>query len=352
MKTQPVPETLKRINMRRFLDILRDGKAVSRADLTRVTRVSAATSSKIIAELLESGLIEEIPETRSTQGRPGRLFRLSRTSAYLVGIEIGSHGLRIGRSGLDGELLEEPVFHECKVDAATLATQIDQAMRRFGTGCFGLGLSAPGLVRSAQGVIEYSPLVGVNNPLPLAAQLGHTLRLRVTLVQENHGLAMAEQYFGAARGSENFLLVDVGDGVGMSVVDQSRILLGRDGFTAELGHMVVEPGGARCSCGNNGCLQTVANHAALVGNPGAGIAALGRALGAAANLYNPGAIFISGDFFLDPARLEELRKAFKENTLAPILTGISVSHTLTTKVQGAIAAIQERIFSEVGPRLV
>lgn len=353
---QPVPETLKRINMRRFLEALREGGTMSRADLTRATNVSAATSSKIISELEEMGLIEELSEVIVTQGRPGRLCRLSQESGWVVGVAVQPHQIEIAISGLDGQVVGDVQRMEQSVPGDSLGRSLAESVRgvtagRVGT-CLGVGVSVPGLVRGKTGVLEYSPMISVNAPLKLESELATHLGTRVALVQENHGLTLAEQYLGDAKHTSNFLLVDVGDGVGMSAVDQGRILFGRDGFTAELGHIVVDPNGAPCVCGNRGCLQTFANDPALRLNAQVGIEALGRALGSAANLYNPSTIFVSGTYFADRSSLQALDRQVRKFVLGPIGKELVVRHTTVTKVLGAIAGIQDAIFSAAGPQLV
>jgi glucokinase len=78
----------------------------------------------------------------------------------------------------------------------------------------------------------------------------------------NLGL-LAERCFGAARGIDDALGVFVGTGVGGSVLAGGRLLLGQQGAAAELGHMVMDPDGPLCSCGNRGCLEAYAGRWAI-----------------------------------------------------------------------------------------
>src|SRR5439155_10043516 len=85
--------------------------------------------------------------------------------------------------------------------------------------------------------------------------------------------AWGEFRFGAGRGSDDMLLVTVGTGIGGGIVCGGRLFRGAHGFGAEIGHIIVEPGGPRCGCGNLGCWEAVA--------AGRAIDRLGRAAAAA-----------------------------------------------------------------------
>src|SRR5439155_17974101 len=69
--------------------------------------------------------------------------------------------------------------------------------------------------------------------------------------------------FGAGMGSGDMLLVTAGTGIGGGIVHGGRLFRGAHGFAAEIGHVIVEPGGPRCGCGNLGCLESVASGRAI-----------------------------------------------------------------------------------------
>jgi glucokinase len=75
--------------------------------------------------------------------------------------------------------------------------------------------------------------------------------------------AWGEFRFGAGRGSSDMLLVTVGTGIGGGIVFEGKLFRGAHGFAAEIGHIIVEPGGPRCGCGNLGCWEQVASGKAI-----------------------------------------------------------------------------------------
>jgi glucokinase len=85
------------------------------------------------------------------------------------------------------------------------------------------------------------------------------------VVVDNDGnvAAWGEFRFGAARGSSNLLMVTVGTGIGGGIVADGRLFRGAHGFAAEIGHVIVEPNGPLCGCGNRGCWEQVASGRAI-----------------------------------------------------------------------------------------
>jgi glucokinase len=88
--------------------------------------------------------------------------------------------------------------------------------------------------------------------------------LPVTADNDNTAAAWGELRCGAARGYEHVLHVGVGTGIGGGIVSGGSLLRGKNGFAGEIGHIVVEPDGQRCGCGNLGCWETVASGTAIL----------------------------------------------------------------------------------------
>jgi glucokinase len=81
----------------------------------------------------------------------------------------------------------------------------------------------------------------------------------------------AEMVWGAARGLHNVVMLTLGVGVGGAVVAGGHLLRGHSGVGGHLGHITVEPDGAVCSCGNQGCLETVFSARAIEGEAWAAV---------------------------------------------------------------------------------
>jgi predicted NBD/HSP70 family sugar kinase len=90
------------------------------------------------------------------------------------------------------------------------------------------------------------------------------LRQPIFLDNASNLAALAESRLGAARGQQNVVFLDVGDGVGSGLLLEGRVLRGHNGMAGELGHTVIDEDGPVCRCGNRGCLEAVAGGPAIL----------------------------------------------------------------------------------------
>ena len=91
--------------------------------------------------------------------------------------------------------------------------------------------------------------------MPLAAELGAEFALPVAVVNDANAAALAELTFGEGTAT-NLICVRVDEGVGAGLVLDGRLFAGSSYAAGEIGHVVVDPDGARCACGKRGCLET------------------------------------------------------------------------------------------------
>ena len=85
----------------------------------------------------------------------------------------------------------------------------------------------------------------------------------ITLENANRALAMGEYFFGAGIESKNFLVVNLGHGIGSAIVREGEFYRGSSGSSGEIGHIVLEKDGPQCNCGNKGCLEAIASGNAI-----------------------------------------------------------------------------------------
>ena len=118
-----------------------------------------------------------------------------------------------------------------------------------------VGISVPsGNFRT--GCIENSPNFPWKGIVPLAAMLRDRLGLAVAVDNNANVIAMAEHAFGAAHGIKDFILVNLGSGMGSCIFNGGKIYQGTNGFSGEIGHTTYIAGGRQCGCGKQGCLET------------------------------------------------------------------------------------------------
>lgn len=126
-----------------------------------------------------------------------------------------------------------------------------------------VGLGVPGLV-DTEGVLRFAP----NLPGVVDLDVGGALRSRFpgVVVRVDNDATCAgwgEAQVGAARGAPDAVLVTLGTGVGGGLIANGRVVRGAHGFGGEIGHMVVDPHGPPCPCGQRGCWERFASGSGL-----------------------------------------------------------------------------------------
>jgi glucokinase len=136
--------------------------------------------------------------------------------------------------------------------------------KEIGESIAGIGISSPGPVDPARGIILEPPNLGQNfRNVMLAADLGGAQGLPAFLERDTNMAALGEHAFGAARGVDDFIYITVSTGVGGSIVTGGKLLRGPDGLAGELGHVPVALDGPRCGCGGIGHVEAFASGTAL-----------------------------------------------------------------------------------------
>src|SRR5215212_8200905 len=130
----------------------------------------------------------------------------------------------------------------------------------------GIGVGVPGDVDMVTGITGDLPnLPGRWRNVPVAPAIAEAIGLPVGMINDAKAFALAEYRLGAAAGADTSLCVTVGTGIGSAVIAHGQILYGLGGMAGEIGHLILQPEGPRCTCGNLGCAETLANGPAIVG---------------------------------------------------------------------------------------
>ena len=383
MKSPVNPALLGRLNVRRVLELLHHHGPASRADVTRRAGVSAPTVSKAVESLLRSGLLEESEAPAAALGRPAKLLRLATNSVRVLGLVLDARACSVVSAGLDGRLGEEHV--RVFPTPGTYGRLIDMAARRAAdlmvearATTLGLGVSMPGLIDRATGQGVLSPNLHVTDGRAPGRDLAEKLGVPCVVRQESHALCLAEWLWGAARGLNDFAMLDVSTGLGLGVMSGGRILEGASGFAGELGHVTIDPRGRPCGCGNTGCLETVATDSALArlvserlrrtvdidevvrlfqsGRLHAQDALqktldpLAVAVAAVLNIFNPATLLVHGRLLeAQEGLFEHLLERVRRRALAPAFARCRIIQARGSKRQGALAGIVHHLMDSLAP---
>jgi len=254
-----IPASLRLTNQGALVDqLLRLGVA-TRAELAKATGMSQPTAGKIIDELLDVEVVEAVDDEARERnvGRPGKLVRLATAPDRLLIVELGVELTSLAARPIAPLELERwPISFKTPTSEATWTKRFRAELAGLGlTRPWGAVLSVPAMVDERIGKVLLSPNLHWLEAADLPEILGSTLGAPVTLIQEVKALALGELHARAHRG--DFLLVDVGEGVGGAVVLGQRPYDGPLPVTGEIGHTRLRGNERACGCGNRGCLETL-----------------------------------------------------------------------------------------------
>ncbi len=264
----------------RVLALIREKGEVSRGDLAEEFGLDKKTVSSIVDSLASESLLSPAGFRDSLGGRPQELLRLNGVHSSFVGIDLGGTHIIGVRTDLAGRQLER-VFFEIRpgLPVDLILDQMKTICRRLigSTQPAGpvrsIGICVPGFVNPDTG----TSIVAENIPGWQDVRLGEIFAtefsLPVVVEDSSRAYAVAEKWQGDAKGRPDFLLADLGYGIGMAAVVGGSLLRGAGNKAGEIGHTIVVPGGSACTCGNSGCLETVASGRAIARQAAEGIAA-------------------------------------------------------------------------------
>ena len=238
----------------------------SRADIARVLGVSPATVTQTTKELLARELVAELESVHSQGGRPARLLGLVRSAGGAIGAKVTPNHVALVSVDLDGTVRSSrAVPFDASRPAAldALADILREAVALHEGRLLGVGVGLPGAVDSqASGVVD-APTLGWTRA-PVGARLRDALGVPVLVDNDVNTLAAAESIYGIGRSHESYLVVTIGLGIGLGIVQQGSVSRGAHGGAGEIGHIPVTSDGPLCGCGNTGCLEAHIGESGLV----------------------------------------------------------------------------------------
>jgi predicted NBD/HSP70 family sugar kinase len=260
-----LPAHLRRVNQRLVLNHLLRHPLASRAQLAAALHMSQPTAGKVIADLLDSRVIEEVdsPDAAAGPGRPGRMLGIDTRTPRFVLVQVGVRHTRLVAAPLMAATDDSwSVCFRTPKAVEPLLQMI--AGRRAGLALprpWGVLVSVPGVVDEPAGNVVFSPNLHGSEGDRLARGLRELWDAPVCLVQEIRALALGHMLATAA---DDFLLTDFGDGVGGAAVIGGRLYDSPLPLSAEMGHSPVPGNRRRCGCGGRGCLETLVGRRGLL----------------------------------------------------------------------------------------
>ncbi len=241
---------------------------ISRAEIARITHLTRTTVSDVVSGLLTEGLVDEVGRGESIGGKSPILLSVIADSRYLIGLNLAQDKFIGAVVNLRGEIKEtvEVDVHDDNGDKALeLVYQIlDQLTRKKYKPLVGIGVGAPGLINTREGIVLNAVNLEWQN-LPLGNLLQKKYKIPALVLNDSQATAIGEYVYGNKhKPDENLIVVNVKYGIGAGILVNGQLFQGDGGGAGEIGHVVVQENGELCRCGKRGCLETISSARAVM----------------------------------------------------------------------------------------
>ncbi|MDR7083809.1 glucokinase [Arthrobacter ginsengisoli] len=254
-----------------LFQLLRDGKARTRAELALTTGLARSTVASRIGALMLSGLVGPAGEASSSGGRPPSRFAFNPAARVVLAVDIGATHVNIAVTDLGGTVLAERRLSQDVADGPEAVldrvlaegTKLLSQAGRGRDGLAGIGIGLPGPVEHASGMPVKPPIMPGWDGFDVVRHLQRSLPVPVLVDNDVNIMALGEQtaYWPE---DDNFLFIKVATGIGAGIISSGQLQRGANGTAGDLGHVRVPRGDdVLCRCGNYGCLEALASGPAV-----------------------------------------------------------------------------------------
>ncbi|WP_126974472.1 ROK family transcriptional regulator [Gynurincola endophyticus] len=261
-----------------FKNVIRKREIISLLDLTEEStipeiaqslNISVPTTTAIVTELLEDGIIEDCGKIDSIAGRPASHYGLVSEACYFIGMDVRDTYINIGlldfKKNLTLSELEIPFHLE---NTAESLEQLIVILQKFinhpqvgNKTILSICISLTGRINIDNG---YSYSFFHFDEEPLAKHIENRIGIKVFLENDSRAMAYGEFHKGVVKNEKNVLFVNIDYGLGLGILIDGKVYYGKSGFSGEFGHIPLFSNEMICHCGKKGCLETEASGRALL----------------------------------------------------------------------------------------
>ena len=254
---------IKKLNRSLIISKIIKHGLISRAEISKITKLTRATISVQAADLLEEELIVESHQEYNNVGRKPIMLSINRKAGFVLGIDLDYRSITFTVSDLLGKPIQTDTveFQNSHYDEILelLIKQIKDYQNEYSTshfGIVGIGIGIHGIVTKDE-IINFVPRHQWKNK-DLKADLEKVFNINIHIDNNANLSAFAEKVFKHHQ-SENLLSISMFSGIGLGVLIKGEPLKGYHGYAGEMGHMIIVPDGRPCKCGNFGCWELYAS---------------------------------------------------------------------------------------------
>ncbi|MGB9856816.1 MAG: ROK family protein [Dictyoglomaceae bacterium] len=262
MRERRTPEHVGNYNKNLVLEVLMKQGPKSRAELSRITKLTKTAITEITEELLSKNFIVELGRVNTSRGR--RPTKLSINPKLLV-LALDLSGIYIKGAIVNpqGEILKSSSVKMKNIE--DLLDLIEKLYESFKDKIVAISASVPGLLELSSGRVILSTSLNWKD-VNLKEIINKNFSLPFYMQKDTNAGILAENWYGEGRNYRNFYYLLLSKGIGLGVYLNDRVLDGYDGIIGEIGHTIVDIDGKECWCEKKGCLETVASIPVIIEN--------------------------------------------------------------------------------------
>ena len=258
-------ELIRNINNNLVLKTILNYGPISRADLSKKLKLTKATISAIVQDLIDHSLVIEIGNRDTHIGRKPILLSFNQKCAYAISIDLSVEYISVYLSDLKGEKVYSSRYKNT-IDSKELLDKLKTIIKHILTlvpkskyGVVGITIGIHGIVYDNQ--IIFTPYYDLTE-LNIAKDLEEYFNIPIYLENEANLSVIGEKTY--CYDYSNIVNVSIHTGIGLGLIINDKLFRGRNGFAGEFGHSIVVPNGKSCPCGNHGCLDQYVSEPALL----------------------------------------------------------------------------------------
>jgi glucokinase len=254
-----------------LFQLLRDGKARTRAELALTTGLARSTVAARIDALISSGLVGPAGEASSSGGRPPSRFAFNPAARSVLAVDVGATHVIVAVTDLGGNVLAERRLAQDVAEGpeTVLGRVVEEGKMllteagRTPADLAGIGIGLPGPVEHATGMPVKPPIMPGWDGFDVARYVQRSLPVPVLVDNDVNIMALGERTAHWPE-HDNFLFIKVATGIGAGIISSGELQRGANGTAGDLGHVRVPRGDdVLCRCGNYGCLEALASGPAV-----------------------------------------------------------------------------------------
>ena len=264
------PALLKRMNAREILALLRSHSPCSRADLVRMSGLSAPTVSSVVDYLERKHLVNQLGPGSSSGGRRPDMLAFNSNYGYVAGVDLGGSTVRLALADLDGKIVarwtvstrgnQTPEKIVAMIHSGLLNLLQQAQLPRSKLRAIGLG--APGITDVHAGIVLSAPHLSGWHMVPVRQMLQSKLKVPAVVENDVNAAAIGEHWSGSAKGVSSFVFLALGTGIGAGIYINDHLYHGSGWAAGEVGYLLVpgerfspillkEPGSLEKTLGGN-----------------------------------------------------------------------------------------------------